>query len=419
MTETETKPKPKREPEPEIRIAGTAADRAAAFRLRYELYVEQQGLFGDTADHERRLLSDALDEHAVIWVAHAGDQVVGTMRVCWGGEGRFDHETREAFNVDAFTSIVEEPQIAVASRILVLPAYRQGHLTARLLIEAARELAARQTEVLLGECEPHLVNTWSRFGLRPFGLCEHPINGTLVRMALVCGDLDHLRAVGSPLLPALEHRAPSGYAPRRLAARLMRNQQVISEATASGMFWARVEETLPLDRLAELLGGLTVEEFDSLLENSHALDCAPGAALIRKGHTSRTLYVLLTGSLEVLDEGARVGAVEREGELVGEVAFFTRSDRESDVIAGPGGARVLALSERSLDELIAQQNAGAAKFLLMTTRSVCQRMRGRSRPIPPRPAPRGTRAPTPPARRSPDHSSVVITLPVGDLDAAE
>ena len=43
---------------------GDEAERHAAFNLRYELYVVEQGLFADQADHERRELSDAVDAHA-------------------------------------------------------------------------------------------------------------------------------------------------------------------------------------------------------------------------------------------------------------------------------------------------------------------------------------------------------------------
>jgi CRP-like cAMP-binding protein/predicted GNAT family N-acyltransferase len=365
-----------------IRMACNDTDRAHVYRLRYELYVEQQGLFGDTADHERRWLRDHLDEHATIWLAEHDGEVVGTARLCWGGEGRLDQEIRETFDVDAFTDIVEEQHIAVASRLLLRPAHRQSTLSMQLSVHMVEAMIARGTELMLGECEPHLVNTWARLGMRPFGLNEHPTNGTLVRLALVCGDLDHARSVGSPLVPILQRRDRTGYAPRRLAARLTRSQRIVSEARDRDRFWAKLEETMPLERFAEQLGGLSVEELEAVLDGSHALDCAPGAALIRKGHTSRTLYALLIGTLEVRDGGQRIAVIDRPGELIGEVAFFTASDRMNDVIVGSGGAQVLALSQRSLDHLISQQGSGAAKFLLMVTRSLCQKLHGRSQAAP-------------------------------------
>lgn len=383
----------------EIRIARDDEDRGHAYRLRYELHVERQGLFDDTADHANRWLRDHRDEDATIWLAEKDGEVVGTARLCWGGAGRFDRELREAFDLDTFTDIIGERDMAVASRLLVRPAYRRSMLATQLVIHMTKELVERGTELMLGACELHLINTWARLGLRPFGLCEHPPDGTLVRLALVCGDLDHARAIDSPLAPILQRRAKTGYAPRRLAARLARSQRIVCEALDRDRFWAKVEELLPLDRLAARLGGLSIEELDAVLANSHALDCHPGAALIRKGHSSRTLYVLLTGTLEVWDGGERIAEVDREGEVTGEIAFFTGGERMSDVIAGEGGARVLALSQRSLDGLIARQDPGAAKFLLMMTRSLCQKMRGRSRAEPERARRSGRGAPTGDQRR--------------------
>lgn len=361
-----------------IRQAVEQADREAAFNLRYELYVAQQGLFGDTADHEHRWLREPIDDHALIWVVEDGGDVVGTSRLLLGGEGRFDHEIRETFDVDSFTDIVGETEIAVGSRLLIKPAHRQSMIPVLLVSSMMEELTARGTELMLGECEPHLLNTWVRIGFRPFGLVEHPTNGTLVRLGLVCGDLEHMRAQKSPLAPIAERRTKESYAPRRLAARLARCQRVVSEARDRDQFWATVEETLPLDRFASLLGGLSLPELDALLGNSHALDCNAGSVLIRKGHASRTLYLLLTGSLEVWDEGRKVAEVAEPAAVVGEVAFFSGSLRMSDVKAGPEGARVLALSERNIKELIATQGAGAAKFLLTITRGLCKKLHERA-----------------------------------------
>ena len=363
----------------EIRIARDDAEREAAFNLRYALYVEAQGLFADVADHERRVLVDAIDEHAMIFVAEHEGEIVGTLRVQWCDKG-LDPQDRELFDIDGFTDLVDESEIAIGSRQLVHPDHRGSPLSMLLQIAMIEELVARGTELLLADCEPHLVNTWSRLGHRPYGLCEHPTNGTLVRLAVTLGDGRYVEKIDSPFAPALAKWTKTGYTSRRLSARIAKTQRIISEAKDSDQFWAAVEETLSLEDLAKLLGGLGVDELDALLGNSHALDCAPGSALIRKGHASRTLYVLLTGALEVWDEDERVAVVEEPGAILGEVALFAGSRRMSDVITSENGARVLALSERNLQQLIQAQGAGAAKLLLMMTRSLSCKLleRGRS-----------------------------------------
>lgn len=362
----------------DIRLATLETDRAAAYRLRYELYVEAQGLFEDVADRERRWLRDDMDEKAVIFVAEANGEIVGTGRMVPGGIGCLDRETRETFDIEAFAGVVEERELGVASRLLVRPEHRGGPLTVTLIARMWALAIERGFEVLLGECEPHLVNTWIRLGFRPYGLCEHPINGTLVRIAFVLGDYAHAKKLGSPLVPALSQYKKDDSIPQRLRELLLHCQQVVSEADARTRYWATVEQTVARAELAQRLGGLSDDELEAVLDKGHALDCDPGAMLIRKGHVSRTLYVLLTGSLVIRDEGTTIVEISEPGEFFGEVAFFTDGERMSDVLAGERGARVLALSVRSLKSLVDMQGSGAAKFLLTMTRGLCHKLRQRS-----------------------------------------
>lgn len=362
-----------------IREASTEAERAAAYRLRYALYVEAQGLFGGVADHERRWLHDDEDREATVWIATVGDETVGTSRMHWGDAQPFGREIRENFDIDAFEGLVDEREMAVGSRLLVVPAYRTGLLPLQMLLRMLAKAVERGAEILFGECEPHLVNKWTRLGFRSYGLCEHPVNGTLVRLALLPGDREHLERLESPLLSALGGWSKQSDTHRRLAARLQQSQQIVSEVEGRTRFWAKVEQTLSREALQRLFGGLTEDELDTLLGNGHALDCDPGSVLIRKGHVSRTLFVLLTGSLLIRDEGEIVAEVREPGEIIGEVAFFTNADRMSDVLAGSEGAQVLALSERNLGAVIDVEGTGAAKFLMALTRGLCHKLRQRSR----------------------------------------
>ncbi len=365
-------------PNYEIREATSEADRAAVFTLRYQLYVEEQGLFGDHADHERRWLTDEQDARAAIWLAECDGEVVGTVRLLWGAD-QFGRALCETFDIAAFTDIVDERDMAIGSRMLVRTEHRQGPLVLLLVLHILEAVVERGIEVIFGESEPHLVNRWSGIGFRPFGLYEHPVNGTLVRLALLPSDYEYAAQLNSPVAPVLKKWSKQSDARARLVERLSHSQRVISERRERDRFWAEVEGAVSREQLGQLLGDLSESELGALLDNSYALDCDAGSTLIRKGHVSRTLYVLLTGTLIVRDEGEMIAEVGEAGAVLGEVAFFSASERISDVVAGPGGARVLALSGRNLESLIAEQGAAAAKFLLSLTRGLCSKLRERSR----------------------------------------
>ncbi len=52
-----------------IKIAATEAEREAIYRLRYEVYVEEMQIFGDVADHTRRMLIGPNDADARLMYA--------------------------------------------------------------------------------------------------------------------------------------------------------------------------------------------------------------------------------------------------------------------------------------------------------------------------------------------------------------
>jgi len=58
----------------ETRLAETTNDRHSAFRLRYEVYIAEQGKPYPEADHEERLLSDDLDRDADVIVVLEADR---------------------------------------------------------------------------------------------------------------------------------------------------------------------------------------------------------------------------------------------------------------------------------------------------------------------------------------------------------
>lgn len=351
-----------------VRTAETDEDRAAVYRLRYELYVEDQGLFQDEADHERRFLKDDLDARSQIFLVESGGALIGTARLTSGLDGPFPDDIRKTYELDRFRGIVEEFDIGVGTRLLLRHEYRGGDTSLRCLAALFAVAVEQDLELVLANCELHLVNNYLKLGFRTYGgLYNHETNGVLVRIAFILGDLEHARRLGSPLLPTLSKRkrpaAPSLI--ERLRAALAADQAARSKLETSTMeYVGEINESLgDGERLRGVMGSLSLEEARVLLKLSHIVTCKKGDALIRKGHVTRTLYMLLEGSLEVPGDEGPVAQFTERGTIVGEISFFSPGERITDVIAGEDGTRVLALSDRVLRELIASQGPVAAKFL--------------------------------------------------------
>lgn len=370
--------------EPTLRIATTEDDRAAAYRLRYELYVEDQGLFGDQADHERRWLRDEYDDTSTILLAEDQGEVVGTARMTFGDTTTFSQESREDYDFARFEGVLEDSDFSVVTRLVVRPSHRGTPLGTRLLHEGFALAAERGAELVLGSCELHLINHYWKLAFRPFGeLSSHPTNGVLIRIAVVLGDLEHVRRIGSPMTSALERRTrPNDNLPAILE-RIERGLALTSEARHEPAAYSREvmrRVTSSETDTPTFLETLTPEEATELLKKSHILKCNEGDTLVLEGHRTRMPYILLAGSLEVRRQDDHRRRLSRPGTLVGEVAFMASMRRTSDIVAGPDGAHVLALNDGTLRQLLAGNGPLAAKFLAFTARELCEKLVAHSQP---------------------------------------
>jgi CRP-like cAMP-binding protein len=89
------------------------------------------------------------------------------------------------------------------------------------------------------------------------------------------------------------------------------------------------------------------------------------------------MYVLLDGKLQYWT-GTGFLATAETGEVAGDVAFFLRTPRTIDVIAGPDGARVLSLNEPALRSLMESHSEAAAILLFNLCRMLASRVAART-----------------------------------------
>ncbi len=361
-----------------VKPARTAEEREAIYRLRYEIYVEAQQLFVDAADHARRQLHDADDPGARLYYAEADGEVVGTLRVHWGGDGPFSPGLVAPYDLERFSDVVPPKRMVVLTRFMVRADLRGGATAFALMAEATRFGKDAGVELAFCDCQPHLIRLYTSLGFRTYkSTFNDPAFGLMVPLVLVGCDLDYLRGIGSPLLavaPDAEHRAEVAAA---VAARIPKRPPLLRrEDTTPEAYFAQLALAAERDSVS-LFDGLDAAQRDRLLAQSHILECEPGDVLIRAAQVTRTLYVVLHGALEVR-EGDELVAVAGEGEIVGEVAFLMGGRRMSDVRVAAQGARVLALSDGTLRGLIDGDAPLAARLLLNLAKAVCAKLQQRS-----------------------------------------
>lgn len=359
-----------------LRFARSDADRDAIYRIRYDIYADEMGYRFPGADHAGRRLVEPLTRPTRLLMAEEGGELVGTLQFHWGGECAFTEEEQRVYRLADFMPVVGAAGIMIASRFMTRPSHRAGDLPGEMLDAMYRFGLENGARLLFCDCRPHLINSYLRLGFRSYARTYNdPIAGLLAPLVLVMDDLDHLVRMRSRFLKLTDGWTPRPEIRSRILAMLPRATQVQLLSNPSGApDWSGIQDTLSdeAEGHVSIFQGLAPDEIARLIEMSPVISCAPGDKIVGQDMAERSVFVVLDGAVEVQRDGAFVALLPR-GSVFGEVAFLLGIDRTADVVAA-GEARVIALRERALNDLIASESKIAARFLLNLARIVCLKL---------------------------------------------
>lgn len=352
--------------------AKTAEEREQVYRLRYAIYVEEMNIFGDVADHERRLLLGENDQDARLLYAKRGDELVASLRLNLGKDAPFSDELEETYNLQRFRAKVADDKMLVLTRFMLKKEYRGSQLAYRMIEQVAVLCLQEQLDVAVCDCQPHLIRYYQRLGFRSYD-CEvynDPEFGIMIPLAFGVRDLDYLARIRSPLRKALDQPVSD---PEHV-------QDVVETFGTPAVL--AVDELAVTDqqqiqqRLAEedvaLFKKLPPEEVRSIISKGHVLSLKEGDLMIQEGQTTATVYVVLSGELQVQSDDAQIRTVQ-EGEMIGELGFLLNAHRTADVVVASTHARILSIDESRLKKRIRARTPNAAQLL----HNLCHILAGR------------------------------------------
>jgi predicted GNAT family N-acyltransferase len=359
----------------EIKLAETPGEFAACARQRFRVYTEEMNLYRNSADSQGQQLSDPDDAWSRFFFASVDGEVVASLRLHWGSDGQFPASWNEVYRFDSFAPDVLPEQMVVGSRLTVDKEFRGSALPGKLMAHALAECIRGGQKLVFLDCVPHLINFYSRLGWRQYtDNVEDADVGILVPMCLVLDDREHLVRVGSNLLALVDAHRPGAVA-APWVDRMFPHSSYAEAAQRHGsqslVFQLLSEGLLPIFQ------GFTPAQVQQLTDQSNILECEAGALFIRRRTVYRSVFIVLTGSMEVL-AGEEVIAGIGKGELVGEVSFVLGGMRSADVQAGKDGAQVLSLQENILRKTLESDPALASRFYHNLSRILALRLAGTS-----------------------------------------
>ena len=357
----------------ELKKATTDNEILTVLKLRYQIYVQEMQVYVSEADHEQGVLTDDRDLTDRLLYAEVDGEVVGAISLTIGADAPIDQGFETIFNLERFSRFIPETGMSVATRLVVKPEYRSTSLSFKLMAEASRVATEAGVQLMFCTCQPHLLKMYNRIGFRSYNIeiYNDPQFGIMIPLVLMMGDAGHLNSIRSPMRNFF---AAGTYD----TAALPKVMEAMGTAMVHEMTKDEMNQSVdlgenPHPKRVLFFEGLSEEEMQEVIGLGHVFECHAGDRVIKQGQVTKTVYVPLSGYLEVKQKN-RLVALVQTGEILGEQAFLLDSRRTADVYAGAGGVKILSIDDRNLNQLTQKAGRLAALLLMNISKSLALRL---------------------------------------------
>lgn len=362
-----------------VKFAETDEELHASYRLRYKVYIEGMGRLKEKGNHELKELCDEMDAKARTIIAQKNNEIAGTMRLFWGGDGGLSPTLKNAYQLDLFSHILSDEKICIIERLMIDESYRGSAIALEIYQAAWFFVVEHNIELVLLSSEPHLLNSYLRLGFRPFGRTyTYPGIGLVVPMMFLPGDHEHLSKVRSPFSLLVKQEDLVKY-------RHTESLRAITVSTASVIAKSLAEKThylngiLPSDQVnanqrPKIFDTIDVKDIERLLEKSHIISCVEGDHIIEADNAAKTMFVLLSGVVQVQRPSGEIQAIIFPGEVIGEIAFFLHVPRSANIVAATDNVKILSIDDASMTRLLKYDAPIASKILMNLCKALSYRV---------------------------------------------
>ena len=356
-----------------VRFAKTDEELKTSYRLRYTVYIEGMSRLKDKADHVLKELRDEADRYARCIIAVKNNKVIGTLRVFWGKDCAFSTSLIDAYGLSSFLNNIKQDKICIAERLVVDENSRGSSTTLLIYKELMNFVIENQIEAVFLDCETHHLNSYLKLGFRPFSSTySYPGIGLVIPMVLITGDYQHLKRVGSPFafLTREQDLAYCRHTEILQSIILGKNRIVSVGSTSYEKFLDKIHSFM--EKITEKKKGFLVDfsddELEKILRKSHIVECEKGAQITVKGNPSQSIYLLLSGMIEIRHHN-ELQAIITANEIIGEVSYFLDLPWMINMYAA-SNIKILVLNRTQIS-LVLKNDMGLANKLLL---KFCQQL---------------------------------------------
>lgn len=336
----------------EIGIAATAAEKRDIYRFRYQTYVEEMSKYIEGIDHDNKLLYDELDDWTILLYAKVGSELIATIRINIETLDKYPTKLIKFLSLHKFSPFFAKKNnylLAYVTKLMIAPSYRSSSALYLLIAKCYEICCHNQIQFSFGACNFHLLRLYEKMGFHRYkNNFADPGYGLLAPIVLLINDIQHLRAVRSPLFRLARKRGDvDTQAIEWFQANIMRHSATVnSQTVAEEELWSLVCEKLsgPPTEAISLLHGLSAAEAKAFLHCCGSyVQCAPGETITYLGDVSYSYNILMSGKLKSLTFRRPLREYALPGQHFG-ANGLTGHNRHTEDIAAASPAEIMVLS---------------------------------------------------------------------------
>lgn len=360
----------------DLLIASEPEQRKAVFRFRYKRLVHDMGGDYAAADHRNRTIADRADENALHLCLTVNQKLVATVRIQMTKAALAPVYLADRFNLDVFAD-QQDPVISLTD-MLVTAEEIHGKPTVGVLMAGAYKIVRSKGSLFdFADAAPSEVLIHEQLGYRQYhdNFLDDD-RGYRVPLVLPTSDVDHLLRVGSPYARIARNMSRE---PNSVNWFYKTFGDIVSTSNTASMsedeIWAYLTRRLsqtPLHGIP-LLRDLQPSDATRLLNACTVLSCKEGDRVVGKGDVGNELYVILSGMVQVQDEGVELATLE-QGAIFGEMSFIASEKRSADIYA-IADSELLILSQDRVNHLMQHMPEVAARVLFNLSSILINRLR--------------------------------------------
>lgn len=358
----------------EIGIVSSVLERQDIYKLRYQVLVNEMGKNLNSADHNREIIVDDLDDTALLIYAKQENKLIASLRI---NIGPFEVDMNTNFALEKFSNFKPD-ELSYFSHMVVDSNWWGTTILGRLLVLGFQELKNKGVKFCFIKSTPFMVQFYENMGFRRYKEnYNDPDFGYLIPMILVMEDVEHLRTVSSPFAGIAAKGQIFSQTPVWFKNNFPQLLGVTNErALPIEDFWKFLATKLH-ESGTHLLNNLTEEEQKKFLSYGFILKAGTNDRIVRKGDHGNEMYVILSGAVDIrgtVDGKETSLSILGNGNVFGEMGFLSKMERSADALALTD-CEIIVLTQESIQKVMSEIPRITNKILFNLSLILCERLR--------------------------------------------